>query len=96
MLVACRLTGLSALETHCAGVRARAQCGPRLACSPRPDLFRATKTAENRRDVGRADPKTPGLNSTPYWPGGASHDVGRTRVAVRRSVQAVSGFVTRQ
>ena len=61
MLVAYRLAGLSALETHCAGVRARAQCGPRLACSPRPDLFCATKTAENRRDVGRADPKTPGL-----------------------------------
>jgi hypothetical protein len=39
----------------------RAQCGPRLAWS---------KTAENRRDVGRADPKTPGLNSRPYRPGG--------------------------
>jgi hypothetical protein len=61
VLVACRLAGLSALETHCAGVRARAQCGPRLAWS---------KTAENRRDVGRADPKTPGLNSRLYWPGG--------------------------
>ena len=27
MLVACRLAGLSALEAHYAGVRARAQCG---------------------------------------------------------------------
>jgi hypothetical protein len=27
MLVACRLAGLSALETYYAGVRARAQCG---------------------------------------------------------------------
>ena len=41
----------------------RAQCGPRLAWS---------KTAENRRDVGRADLKTPGLNSRPYWPGGVA------------------------
>ena len=30
MLVACRLTGLSALETYYAGVRARAQFGPHL------------------------------------------------------------------
>jgi hypothetical protein len=28
MLVACRLAGLSALETYYAGGRARAQCGP--------------------------------------------------------------------
>jgi hypothetical protein len=55
-----------------------------------------TKTAENRRDVGRTDPKAPGLNSRPYWPGGASHDAGRSRVSVRRSLQAVSGFVIRQ
>ena len=29
MLVACRLAGLSALGAEYAGVRARAQCGPR-------------------------------------------------------------------
>ena len=92
MLVACRLAGLSALETHCAGVRACAQCGPRLARLP-PRSFCSTETTENRRDVGRADPKTPGLNSGPYWPGGgAAHDAGRSRVSVGRSVQAVSGF----
>ena len=28
MLVACQLIGLSAVETHYVGVRARAQCGP--------------------------------------------------------------------
>ena len=61
MLVACRLAGLSALETHCAGVRACAQCGPRLAWSLRPDLICGPKTAENRRDVGQADPQTPDL-----------------------------------
>ena len=50
------------------------QCGPRLTRLPRPDLICGpkTKTAENGRDVGRADPKTPGLNSRPYWPGGVA------------------------
>ena len=59
MLVACRLAGLSALEAYYAGVRARAQFGPRLAWSPRPDLYCAPKTAENGRDAGRApeDPR---------------------------------------
>ena len=61
MLVACRLVGLSALGARYADENAQAQSGPRLAWSPRPDLFCATKTAENRRGVGRADPKTPGL-----------------------------------
>ena len=62
---------------------------------PGPTYLRPPKTAENRRDVGRADLKTPGLNSRPYWPG-ASLDAGRSRVSLRRSVQAVSGFVIRQ
>ena len=61
MLVACRLAGLSAFGAHYADLNALAQFGPRLAWSPPPDLFCATKTAENSRDVGRADPKTPGL-----------------------------------
>ena len=92
MLVASRLAGLSALETHCAGVRARAQCGPRLAWWPRPDLIcRTKKTAERRRDVGRMDPKAPGLNSRPYWPGERRMTRGGVRVSVRRSLQAVSG-----
>src|SRR5271166_2171264 len=37
MLIACRLAGLSALETYYAGGRARAQCGPTqspIAASP--------------------------------------------------------------
>ena len=45
------------------------KCGPRLAHLP-------PKTAENRRDLGRADPKTPGPNSRPYWPGGRRMDAG--------------------
>ena len=95
MLVACRLAGLSALETHCAGVRARAmRAEAGVVATARLNL--RPKTAENRRDVGRTDPKAPGLNSRPYWPGEASHDAGRSRVSVRRSVQAVSGFVIRQ
>jgi hypothetical protein len=59
-------------------------------------LFCATKTAENRRDVRRADPKTPGLNSRPYWPGGRRMGAGRSRVSVRRAVQVLSGLVIRQ
>jgi hypothetical protein len=61
MLVACRLAGLSAVEAHYADDNAQAQSWPRLAWSPPPDLYCAPKIAENRRDVGRADPKTPGL-----------------------------------
>ncbi len=46
-------------------------------------------------DLERSNLKTPGLNSRPNWPG-ASHGAGRIRVSVRRSVQALSGFVIRQ
>ena len=61
MLVACRLAGLSALETHYAGVRAGAQFGAERGCVTGPDLFCATKTAETRRDVGASGPEDPGL-----------------------------------
>ena len=44
-----------------ARTRSLRKFGPRLAWSPPPDLFCATKTAENRWDVGQADPQTPGL-----------------------------------
>ena len=36
MLVACRLAGLSALEGHYAGVRARGQCGLRQRSRDKP------------------------------------------------------------
>jgi hypothetical protein len=49
----------------------RARNADRGRCSRPARLnLRPPKTAENMRDVGRADPKTPGLNSRPYWPGG--------------------------
>ena len=63
MLVACRLAGLSALEGHYADINARAMRAETERGRPGPTYFAAPKTAENRRDVGRADPKTPGLKS---------------------------------
>jgi hypothetical protein len=96
MLVACRLAGLSALETHCAGVRACAQCGPRLSVvAP----ARLNLRPPRQRRIGgmwseTADPRPKILG--PIGRGGASHDAGRSRVSVRRSVEAVSGFVIRQ
>ena len=59
MLVACRLAGLSALETHCAGVRAR-NTGRGWRSHPARLILRHQNSGD-RRDVGRADPKTPGL-----------------------------------
>jgi hypothetical protein len=66
----------------------RAQFGPRLTWSPRPDLFCAASAAEIRWDVGRADWKTPGPNSKAILAGGRRMDAGRSRVSVRRSEHA--------
>ena len=65
MLVACRLAGLSALETYYAGVRAPAQCGPTR--SPIASLglaFRAAAPSLAGRRQGASFQHTPGLPST--------------------------------
>ena len=59
MLVACRLAGLSALETYYARVRACARAGAGVVAPAR--LLWRPQDSGNGRDVGRADPKTPGL-----------------------------------
>jgi hypothetical protein len=50
------------------------------------DLFCGTKTAENRRDVGRADPKTPGLNSRGSGAGKRQPD--QAKASIDRDVRA--------
>ena len=43
--------------------------------------------------MGASGPKTPGLKFSAMLAGGRTHDAGRSCVSVRRSVQAVRGFV---
>jgi hypothetical protein len=52
MLVACRLAGLSALETDYAGARVGAQCGP-IRFSPHSPHSKLAKAWSLDRDVGR-------------------------------------------
>jgi hypothetical protein len=59
MLVACRLAGLSALETHYAGVRVGAQFGPRLAWSPPPDLICGPQDSGEWAGCGASGPEDP-------------------------------------
>ena len=51
MLVACRLAGLSALETHYAKVRVRANAEPRVAARPGSD--RLVQFGGGKQKIGR-------------------------------------------
>jgi hypothetical protein len=64
MLVACRLAGLSALETHYAGVNGRAQCGddtisPSRREGPLTPATRATMPTAPRPARRRSDSPRP-------------------------------------
>ena len=80
MLVACRLAGLSALETYYAGVRARGQCGRRVMnrlglvdCSLSDALapalmvkFEGRKRPARRGRIGRVEDCRAGLGRSLY------------------------------
>jgi len=82
------LRGARSGEADAVPLKVRALAPARFFCSP--------KTAENRPDLGRADPKTPGPNSRPYWPGGVAWTRGGVASRSVATYKLLSGFVIRQ
>src|SRR3984957_18694209 len=74
--------------------RLRRLCRRQIAGATRLNL--RPPTAAQYAGCGANGPKDPRPKILGHSPGGASHDAGRSRVSVRRSVQAVCGFVIRQ
>ena len=82
MLVACRLAGLSALETHYAGVRVSGQFGAACGCAAQ--LQRLVQMAAKIRRLAR--------NSKLGDDGGSGHAKRRSRFPANRTRYRVSVF----